>query len=81
MPQEATFEIQDKVFVFAVGDSNKVASRPINVSGKTVGWYFVDGGLKAGEKIVFAGAGTLQDGMVIVPQPISADSLLKVKPL
>jgi membrane fusion protein (multidrug efflux system) len=81
IPQEATFEIQDKVFVFAVGDSNKVASRPINVSGKTVGWYFVEGGLKPGEKIVFAGAGTLQDGMVIVPHPISADSLLKAKPL
>lgn len=81
VPQEATFEIQDKVFVFAVGDSNKVASRPITVSGKSVGWYFVQSGLKPGEKIVFAGAGNLQDGMVIVPQPISVDSLLKVKPL
>lgn len=81
VPQEATFEIQDKVFVFAVGDSNKVASKPITISGKSVGWYFVESGLKPGEKIVFAGAGNLQDGMVIVPQPISVDSLLKVKPL
>jgi membrane fusion protein (multidrug efflux system) len=37
--------------------------------------------VKAGDKIVFSGAGNLQDGAVIVPQPISADSLLKVKPL
>lgn len=81
VPQEATFEIQDKVFVFAVGDSNKVASKPITVSGKTNAWYFVESGLKPGDKIVFAGTGNLQDGMVIVPQPISADSLLKVKPL
>ncbi len=79
VPQEATFEIQDKVFVFAVGDSNKVASKPITVSGKSVGWYFVQSGLKPGEKIVFSGAGNLQDGMVIVPQPISVDSLLKSK--
>ncbi len=81
VPQEATFEIQDKVFVFAVGDSNKVASKPIGIAGKTASWYFVESGLKPGEKIVFAGTGNLQDGMVIVPQPISADSLLKVKPL
>jgi membrane fusion protein (multidrug efflux system) len=81
VPQEATFEIQDKVFVFAVGDSNKVFSKPIGVSGKTANYYFVESGVKAGEKIVFAGTGNLKDGMVIVPQPISADSLLKVKPL
>jgi membrane fusion protein, multidrug efflux system len=81
VPQEATFEIQDKVFVFALGDSNKVASKPIVVSGKTANYYFVKDGLKAGEKIVFSGTGNLRDGMAIVPKPMSSDSLFKVKPL
>jgi membrane fusion protein (multidrug efflux system) len=81
IPQEATFEVQDKIFVFAVGDSNKVFSKPITVSGKTAFYYFVQGGVKAGEKVVLSGTGSLQDGMVIVPQPVSTDSLLKVKPL
>jgi membrane fusion protein (multidrug efflux system) len=81
IPQEATYEIQDKILVFALGDSNKVASRPITISGKTDRYYFVSGGVKAGDKIVFSGLGTLQDGMVIAPQPISTDSLLKVKPI
>jgi membrane fusion protein (multidrug efflux system) len=81
VPIESTFEVQDKVFVFTVGDSNKVASRPITVAGKTTNYYFVKDGLKAGDKIVFAGVGNLQDGVAIVPQPISADSLLKAKPL
>ncbi|MGZ8540343.1 MAG: efflux RND transporter periplasmic adaptor subunit [Chitinophagaceae bacterium] len=81
VPQEATFEIQDKVFVFAVGDSNKVTSKPITISGKTATYYFVESGVQAGEKIVFSGTGNLQDGMVIVPQVISADSLFKAKPL
>jgi membrane fusion protein (multidrug efflux system) len=81
LPQEATFEIQDKVFVFALGDSNKVISKPIVVAGETAGYYFVESGVKAGEKIVFTGTGNLRDGMAIVPQPISMDSLLKVKPL
>jgi membrane fusion protein (multidrug efflux system) len=58
-----------------------VASRPITVAGKTTNYYFVKDGLKAGDKIVFAGVGNLQDGVAIVPQPISADSLLKAKPL
>lgn len=81
VPQESTFEIQDKIFVFAVGDSNKVFSKPILVSGKTAGYYFVESGVQAGDKIVFAGTGNLQDGMVIKLQPVSIDSLLKVKPL
>jgi membrane fusion protein (multidrug efflux system) len=81
VPIEATFEVQDKVFVFVVGDSNKVASKPITVSGKTTNYYFVKDGVKAGDKIVFSGVGNLQDGAAIVPQPMSADSLLKAKPL
>ncbi len=81
VPQEATYEVQDKVFVFALGDSNKVANKPIVISGKTANYYFVSSGLQAGEKIVFSGIGNLQDGMMIVPQPMSLDSLLKTKPL
>ena len=81
VPIEATFEVQDKVFVFAVGDSNKVASKAITISGKTTNYYFVSDGIKAGDKIVFSGVGSLQEGTPIAPQPISADSLLKAKPL
>lgn len=81
IPQEATFEIQDKVFVFALGDSNRVISKPIVISGKTAYYYFVESGVKPGEQIVFTGTGNLKDGMPIVPQPISMDSLLKVKSL
>jgi membrane fusion protein (multidrug efflux system) len=81
IPQESTFEIQDKVFVFAVGDSNRVSSKPIVVSGKTDYYYFVESGVQAGEKIVFTGTGNLKEGMPILPQPISLDSLLKVKTL
>ncbi len=81
VPQEATFEIQDKVFVLAVGDSNKVMTKPIIVGGKTSYYYFVQEGVKVGEIIIFAGGGNVRDGMVIHPQPISADSLLKVKPI
>lgn len=81
IPQEATYELQDKVFVYAVGDSNKVASKPISVAGASGNYYLVQGGIKEGEKIVYTGLERLKDGAVIQPQPISMDSLLKAKPM
>lgn len=81
VPQTATYEIQDRVFVFAVGDSNKVISRPLHIVRKTTDYYLVDKGVQAGDKIVFAGMDRLQDGAVISPELLSADSVLKVMPL
>lgn len=81
IPQEATFEIQDKVLVYTVADSNKVSSRPIHIAGKTASLYFVNDGLKAGEKIVLSGTANLKDGVVITPQPVPADSVLQSKQL
>jgi membrane fusion protein (multidrug efflux system) len=76
IPQEATFELQDKIFVFALGDSNKVVSTHIQVKGNMDNFYLVEKGLKPGDKIVFAGLDRLSDGAVIQPQLISMDSLL-----
>ena len=81
IPQEATFELQEKVFVFAVGDSNKVASKPLTIAGTSGNYYLVQDGVKAGEKIVYTGLDRLRDGVVIQPQPMSMDSLLKTKPM
>ncbi len=81
IPQQSTFELQDKVFVFAVGDSNKVVSKPISIGAKTTNYYLVNSGLKPGEKIVFTGVDRLRDGAVIQPQPLPADSVLRSMPL
>ncbi len=76
VPQEATYEVQDKIFVFAMGDSNKVVSKQISVSGKSGSNYLVSKGLASGESIVFSGLQRLRDGAVIAPQQISLDSVL-----
>ena len=81
IPQEATFELQDKVFVFAVGDSNKVASKPLTIAGISGNYYLVQSGVSPGEKIVYTGLDRLRDGAVIQPLPMSMDSLLKARPL
>jgi len=86
VPQDATFEMQGKVFVYTVADSNKIVTKPLSISGRTTNYYFVSDGVKQGDKLVLASMSTtlmggLRDGMVITPQMISTDSLLKVKPL
>ena len=65
VPQEATYEIQDKIFVYRVTDG-KATSTPVTVfpvdNGKE---YIIEQGLKAGDVIVAEGAGLLQEGTLI----------------
>lgn len=76
VPQQSTYELQDKVYVFAVGDSNKVTSKQITIKGKSDGNYIVDKGVNNGDVIVYSGLQRLRDGAVITPQNISLDSVL-----
>jgi len=76
VPQQSTYELQDKIYVFALGDSNKVVSKQIKVIGKSGYNYIVDNGVTSGETIVFSGIQRLRDGAVILPQPTSIDSAL-----
>nr|WP_294795809.1 efflux RND transporter periplasmic adaptor subunit [uncultured Mucilaginibacter sp.] len=68
IPESATIEMQDKVFVFAVADSNKVEKRPISIIGKSGDNYLVREGVKPGDRIVLSGVDHLQEGAVINPQ-------------
>ncbi|WP_295718685.1 efflux RND transporter periplasmic adaptor subunit [Mucilaginibacter sp.] len=68
VPESATVEMQDKVFVFALADSNKVKKVPIGIVGKSGENYLVKDGLKVGDQIVLSGMDHLVEGMVIAPQ-------------
>lgn len=81
IPQESTFELQDKVFVFVLGDSNKVTSTAVNILGRSGNYYLVQNGIKAGDRIVYSGVDKLNDGAKIEPVHMSLDSLLKVRPM
>lgn len=69
VPQQATVEVQDKVFVFAVDKDNTVSKRPIVISGKSNNDYIVQEGVNEGDRIVFKGFENLQDGATITPEP------------
>jgi membrane fusion protein (multidrug efflux system) len=73
IPQEATMEVQDKIFVFALDKDNKVSKKPINVIGKSGTDYLVGAGVKSGDRIVYKGFEYLQDGAVVAPEKMNAD--------
>ncbi|WP_440430098.1 efflux RND transporter periplasmic adaptor subunit [Pedobacter sp. SAFR-022] len=68
VPQEATVEIQDKIFIFSVDKENKVSKQPITVLGTSGTNYLVRNGIKAGDRIVLKGMENLKEGELIQPE-------------
>lgn len=77
VPQESTFEQQEKVFVFKVATDSTVVPQSISIIGKAGNLYIIDSGIGKGETIVAKGANKLRSGMPIIPQPVSFDSIAK----
>ena len=67
IPQSCVSEVQNKKFVYTVGNDNKVKYTEIKVSPQDDGVnYVVTDGLKVGDKYVTNGITKLNDGMEIV---------------
>lgn len=76
VPQSATYELQDKRFVVAVGKDSITHNVPIQIQENTAGLFFVvQSGLKAGDRIVLEGVSTLKDGTKIKPTVASAQTI------
>lgn len=79
IPQKATYEIQDKRFVYVLQEDAKLKNTEIEVFKLNDGKNFVvTSGLKPGDKIVAEGVGTLRDGMQIKPITLE-ESAAKLK--
>ncbi len=55
IPQKATFEIQDKFYVFVVDTNNVVKSRNIVIKQRLPHLYVIESGLSASDKIIYEG--------------------------
>jgi membrane fusion protein (multidrug efflux system) len=55
IPQKATYEIQDKKYVFVVDKNNVIKSREITIKGEMPDLYVVDAGITADDKILLDG--------------------------
>lgn len=68
VPQTATFEIQDKVYVYKLVDG-KATSSMIEVEKISNGReYIVTAGLTPGEVIITEGVGLMREGTPVVPK-------------
>ena len=55
IPQKATYEIQDKKYVFVVDKNNKVSSKEISITGEIPDLYVISKGLTENDKILLEG--------------------------
>ncbi|OAH99986.1 efflux transporter periplasmic adaptor subunit [Methylomonas methanica] len=62
IPQKATFEIQDQLYVFVVDKDNTLKQRNIVTKMRFTDFYAVESGLTKDEKIVFEGVENAKDG-------------------
>ena len=68
VPQKATYEVQDKKFVYVLQPDNTIKNTEIQIFNVDNGSdYVVMSGLKAGDKIVVENVSTLKDGQDIEP--------------
>lgn len=74
IPQRATYEVQDRRFVYVLNDSNKTVATPIEVSPISDGQNFVvTNGLTPGQRVVVEGIGSkVRPDMVIKPVDAAA---------
>lgn len=77
IPQKATFEIQDKTFVFVVDKDNMVQTRAFKPGRRVAQYYIVEAGLKPGERIVYEGVQSIRQGAKIKPVKMNLDSLMQ----
>jgi membrane fusion protein (multidrug efflux system) len=61
IPQKATYELQDKVYVFVVDKDNKVKSRNVVIRNRLSNIYVVESGLQDGDKIMLEGVQNVKD--------------------
>lgn len=81
VPQSATYQLQDKTFVYLLIGGDRVISMPITATASNDGLFLVvSQGLQRGERILINGF-NLRDSTVVIPRPVNADSLYRNEPI
>ncbi len=71
LPMASVKDIQDKFFVFALGDSSKVVMKAIEITGKSGSNYIVKSGIAKGDKIAINSIDVLMEGQKVVPTMVA----------
>ena len=76
IPQKATFEIQDKFYVFVVDTNNIVKSRGITIKQKLPNIYIIESGISLNDKILLEGIQTVKEDEKIKTEFIAAEKVM-----
>lgn len=71
IPQKATYELQDKIYVFVVDPKNVVHSRLITIKQKLPEIYIIESGLSESDKILIDGTQNVNDDDKIQAEYVS----------
>lgn len=77
IPQKASFEIQDRMYVYVLDNKNKVKSRAIKASFRMPHFYIVDEGLTKTDRIIYEGIQDIKDGITVTPQFVEMKQIVK----
>ena len=61
IPQKATYELQDKIYVYVLDKDNKLKSRNITIKQKLPNLYIINSGLEITDKILLDGLQTAKE--------------------
>lgn len=75
VPESSTYEQQGKTYVYLLDNNNTVTATVITYKDNVNNVYVVNSGVKAGDKIIGAGADKLKDNQKITPQITPFDSV------
>lgn len=77
IPQKATFEIQDKIYVYVVDENNVVKSRNITIKQKLPNLYVIEKGLEATDKILLEGIQSVKEDDKILTEFIPSKQVIE----
>jgi membrane fusion protein (multidrug efflux system) len=77
IPQQATYEVQDKKYVFVVDARGYVHARPVKVAFEKQDVFVISGGLSQSDKFLIDGVDKVNDGDRISSRFVSPATALQ----
>ena len=77
IPQKATFEIQDKIYVYVVDKNNVVKSKSVSIKQKLSNLYVLESGLAATDKILLEGVQSVKEDDKVQTEFIPAKQVIE----
>lgn len=77
IPQKATFEILDKVYVYVVTKENKIEQRQIVIAEELHNIFIIEDGLKEDDQILLEGLRKVSNGDSVKSRYVTPDEVLK----